>query len=265
MARRFAPAVCASAVASMIVLAGCASGPATAEPASSGPSANGEPTGELTIYAAASLAVAFDELASAFESENPAIDVMPIVYDGSSTLARQLREGARADVFAAADEANMGRVEDLVDGTSDIFATNTLVLATPAGNPAGIDGLADLGDPAFTVVLCEPEVPCGAASQRLLDAAGVTVDAASREQNVTAVLTKVASRDADAGLVYRTDVAGRTDVEGIVPEGAADIVNRYPIAALNESDSPEAARAFVAFVIGAAGQRILASHGFGAP
>jgi molybdate transport system substrate-binding protein len=251
-------------VAPVLALGGCAAVPATAEPPAS-TSTGGALSGELTIYAAASLAGAFDELAASFESENPGIDIRPIVYDGSSTLARQLQEGAPADVFAAADEANMGKVDALVEGAGDIFATNTLVLATPAGNPAGINGLADLADPEVTVVLCEPEVPCGAASTTLLDAAGVDVAAASLEQNVTAVLTKVASGDADAGLVYRTDVVDRTDVESIVPEGAADVVNSYPIGALTDSEQPQAARAFVAFVTGARGQQILAAHGFGAP
>ncbi|HEX5857859.1 MAG TPA: molybdate ABC transporter substrate-binding protein [Microbacterium sp.] len=262
--RRARLAVTAALVAPVLGLGACASVPATAEPPSSA-STGGALRGELTIYAAASLAGAFDDLAAAFESDNPGIDIRPIVYDGSSTLARQLREGAQADVFAAADEANMAKVDALIEGDGDIFATNTLVLATPVGNPADITGLADLADPEVTVVLCEPEVPCGASSQTLLDAAGVSVTPASLEQNVTAVLTKVASGDADAGLVYRTDVRDRADVHSIAPEGAADVVNRYPIAALTESAQPRAARAFVDFVTGTPGQQILAAYGFGAP
>jgi molybdate transport system substrate-binding protein len=240
-------------------LTGCAGAAAGDAPSAAAPRA------ELTVYAAASLATAFDELADAFESENPRIDIRPIVYDGSSTLATQLLEGADADVFASADEPNMAKIETRVDGASKIFASNTLVIATPAGNPADVGSLEDLADPALTVVLCAPDVPCGAASQRLLDAAGVTVMPASLEQNVTAVLTKVASGDADAGLVYRTDVIGRSDLDSIVPDGADAVVNRYPIAALRESAHPDAAGDFVAFVTGSEGQRILAAHGFGAP
>ncbi|HWI31146.1 MAG TPA: molybdate ABC transporter substrate-binding protein [Microbacterium sp.] len=249
-------------VASLTLLSACATGAGTApteaptEPALSG---------ELTIYAAASLGAAFDELATEFEADNPGVDILPIVYDGSSTLAAQLLEGARADVFATADEANMEKVAELVDGSPEIFATNTLVIATPRGNPAGIEELSDLADPALTVVLCAPEVPCGSASQKLLDAAGVALTPASLEQNVTAVLTKVASTDADAGLVYRTDVADRADVDSIVPEGADAIVNSYPIATLAASANPTAAAAFAAFVTGERGQGILASYGFGAP
>ena len=114
-------------------------------------------------------------------------------------------------------------------------------------------------------VLCAPEVPCGAASTSLLSSAGVDVDAASLEQNVTAVLTKVAAGEADAGLVYATDVVGRDDVEAIVPDGADAVVNHYPITALTEASNSAGAEAFVAFVLSDEGQRILADHGFGAP
>jgi molybdate transport system substrate-binding protein len=114
-------------------------------------------------------------------------------------------------------------------------------------------------------VLCAIEVPCGAASQKLLTNWGVEAAPASFEQNVTAVLTKVAADEADAGLVYRTDVQGRDDVEGIVPDGAENVVNRYPITALTASANPDAAAAFVAFVTGERARAILAAHGFGAP
>jgi molybdate transport system substrate-binding protein len=184
------------------------------------------------------------------------------VYDGSSTLVTQINEGAPADVFASADEKNMDKAGDAaVD--PQLFATNTLVIAVPAGNPGGVETLADLPD--ATVVLCAPEVPCGAASAALLDNAGVSVTPASQEQNVTAVLTKVAAGEADAGLVYATDVVGDDAVESIVPEGAAEVVNRYPIAALADAAYPEAAAAFVAFVLSGAGRAILADFGFGAP
>ena len=184
------------------------------------------------------------------------------VYDGSSTLVTQLLEGAPADVFASADEANMDKLEDAaVDPT--LFASNTLVIAVPTGNPGGVKTLDDLAD--VTTVLCAPEVPCGAASATLLSNAGVTVEAASLEQNVTAVLTKVAAGEADAGLVYATDVVGRDDVEAIVPDGADEVVNHYPIAALSEASNSAGAEEFVAFVLSDEGQRILADHGFGAP
>lgn len=257
----------AAAAASLLLLAGCASADqapgATAEPSVSiGP----ELTGELTIFAAASLGSAFDEIATAFEAQNPSLEVVPIRYDGSSTLVTQLTEGAVADVFASADEKNMMKMTDAgLVAAPELFATNTLVVAVPQGNPGGVEDLADLGDPAVTVVLCAVEVPCGAASTTLLANAGVTVTPASLEQNVTAVLTKVAADEADAGLVYATDVVGRDDVESFAPEGAADVVNRYPVAALDDAPNPEAAAAFVAFVLGEKGQAILAARGFGKP
>ena len=266
---RRSPVLAALAAASVLLLSGCgaadgehpdsppASGPATTEP---------ELSGELTVFAAASLTGAFDELAMRFEERHPSLDVLPVVYGGSSTLAAQLLEGAPADVFAAADEDTMQKVTDAgAAADPQVFATNTLVLVMPAGNPGGVEDLSDLADDSVTVVLCAAEVPCGAASQTLLSRAGVTVTPASLEQNVTAVLTKVASGEADAGLVYATDVLGREGVKSLVPGGAADVVNRYPIAALPDSGNPEAAREFAAFVLSEQGQEVLARHGFGGP
>lgn len=221
-----------------------------------------EPAESLTVYAAASLKAAFDEAAESFEAENEGIDVQAINYDGSSTLATQIVEGAPVDVFASADERNMQKVVD--EGLAkdpQPFATNTLVVAVPAGNPGQVKTLADLAN--VKTVLCAPEVPCGGASQTLLANAGVSVTPVSQEQNVTAVLEKVAANEADAGLVYATDVMGDDDVESFVPEGADDVVNVYPVAALENAQSPEAAQAFVEFLLGEKGQAILAKHGFG--
>ncbi len=259
----------AVAAASLLVLTGCAStaGDAGAS-APSAASATSTPAlqGELTVYAAASLKAAFDEISVQFEKDNTGVDVLPVVYDGSSTLATQLIEGAQVDVFASADEKNMTKVTDAGLITApEPFATNTLVVATPTGNAAGVKALADLADPAVTVVLCAAEVPCGAASQTLLSNAGLTVTPVSLEQNVTAVLTKIAADEADAGLVYKTDVQGRDDVDSFTPDGADAVVNTYPIGTVTSSKNPEAAAAFAAFVTGAKGQKILAGFGFGAP
>ncbi|WP_336641154.1 molybdate ABC transporter substrate-binding protein [Microbacterium sp. USHLN272] len=244
-----------------LALAGCANAAPSAPAPSSTDAAADTLDGEVSVYAAASLAGAFDEIATAFTAEHPDVTVVP-VYDGSSTLVTQILEGAPADVFASADEANLDKAGDAaVD--PELFASNTLVIAVPAGNPKGIADLADLAD--VTTVLCAAEVPCGAASTKLLDAAGVTIEAASLEQNVTAVLTKVETGEADAGLVYATDVIGRDDVEGVVPENADDVVNHYPIAALADAPNPNAAQAFVTFVLSDAGQAILAEFGFGKP
>lgn len=244
-----------------LLLAGCTSSPA----GDSSAAGEGALTGEVTVFAAASLASAFDEIAAQFEQAHPGVDVRPISYDGSSILATQIVEGAPADVFASADEDTMATVVDAgLAAEPSLFATNTLVIAVPAGNPAGIESLAGLSDASTRIVLCAPEVPCGRATRALLEDQGVRVTPASSEQNVTAVLTKVAAGEADGGLVYATDVAGRDDVEVIVPEGAEDVVNRYPIAALADAADPDVAAAFVAFVLGADGRAVLADRGFGA-
>ncbi|BDV31471.1 molybdate ABC transporter substrate-binding protein [Microbacterium terricola] len=260
--------VVAAVAAASLLLTGCATGAAGTDGTSPAaePSASADVSGDLTVYAAASLKAAFDEISSRFEQENPEVDILPIVYDGSSTLATQIIEGAPVDVFASADEANLTKVVDAgLAGSGQLFATNTLVVATPAGNPAEVQELADLADPAVSVVLCAEEVPCGAASAALLAQADVDVTPVSREQNVTAVLTKIAADEADAGLVYVTDVRGRDDVFSFAPEGADQVVNRYPIASLTAAPNPAAAAAFTAFVVGAEGQEILADFGFGAP
>jgi len=225
-----------------------------------------ELTGELTVYAAASLQGAFDELAAGFEAQHPSLDVQPITYDGSSTLATQIIEGAPADVFASADEKNMQKVVDAgLASEPELFASNTLVLVVPAGDPGGVTGLDDLANPDLTVVLCAAEVPCGAASTTLLSNAGVTASVDSYEQNVTAVLTKVAAGEADAGLVYVTDAATADEVDTVDVDGADAVVNHYPVVALTGSENVDAADAFVAFVLGEEGRKVLASFGFGMP
>ncbi|MDF2561927.1 MAG: modA [Microbacterium sp.] len=250
--------VAATASVIGLLLGGC-SAASSAEPAPS--AAEKGLTGQVTVFAAASLSPVFDEIAAAFTDEHPAVEVAPIVYDGSSVLVTQLTEGAHADVLATADERTMQSLVDTgLAEDPEPFATNTLVIATPAGNPAGITSLADLA--GATTVLCAPEVPCGAASQELLDRAGVSVSPASLEQNVSAVLQKVAAGEADAGLVYATDVVGE-DVEGFTPDGSDEVVNRYPIVALD--GTTDAGRAFVEFVHGPIGRRLLADHAFGAP
>ncbi|GGD67091.1 molybdate ABC transporter substrate-binding protein [Microbacterium murale] len=249
-------------------LAGCAGSTADAGPsAGSDASSADELTGELTIFAAASLSGAFDELSAEFEKQQPDVDVLPISYDGSSVLATQLIEGAAADVFASADEPNMAKVTDegLADDAS-AFATNIMQIAVAPGNPHEIDGLEDLTDTSLLTVLCAPEVPCGNASHTLLDAAGLALTPASEEQNVTAVLTKVKSGEADAGLVYRTDVTAAGDeVEGVEIEGAEKATNVYPLTTLADAQNAPAAQAFVDFVLSDAGQKVLADFGFGAP
>jgi molybdate transport system substrate-binding protein len=238
---------------------------ATSAAGSAGTSGAGNLSGELTIFAAASLKKGFDELRDQFQTANPGVTVKEITYDGSSALVTQIQGGAQVDVFASADTNNMDKITDMVD-TPQEFATNTLEIAVAPGNPKGITGLADLAEPGVTVVLCAAEVPCGNAAHTALDKAGVTVTPASEEQNVTTVLTKVASGDADAGLVYRTDVmSSGGKVDGVDFPEASEAVNHYPIAVLKEAKNPDAAKAFIDLVLSAEGQQVLADLGFGKP
>jgi molybdate transport system substrate-binding protein len=257
---RRAAAAAAVLVAGALALSGCA-----ATPTSVAPSAG--PEGEITVFAAASLGGAFTELAEQFEAANPGTTVR-LNIAGSADLATQIIEGAPADVFASADEKNMAKVIDagLVDGNPVDFATNALEIAVPPGNPAGIDTLADLAAPGVKLVVCAPEVPCGAATATAAQAGGVTLDPVSEESSVTDVLGKVSSGEADAGLVYVTDVIAAGDaVEGIAFDESAAAVTTYPIAALAPSDASAAASAFVAFITGDEGVAVLGAAGFGRP
>lgn len=235
-----------------------------------------ELSGELTVFAAASLGPAFDEVANEFEALHPQLEILPISYDGSSVLATQLIEGAPADVFASADRKNMHRVAEagLADGEPVDFATNMLEIAVAPGNPLGIESLENLADGKseqlngreISVALCAEVVPCGAAARTLIAKAEITITPASEEQNVSAVLFKVRSGEADAGFVYVTDTkAAANEVDGIAIEGADAATNVYPIVSLAGSDNPGAAAAFLAFVASVDGRRVLSSFGFGAP
>ncbi|RWZ51503.1 molybdate ABC transporter substrate-binding protein [Labedella phragmitis] len=257
------------AVGSALVLplVGCAGGVDTVPGSSSaGTAAEEELTGQVTVFAAASLSDVFGTFETRFEELHPRVDVL-VSFAGSSSLAEQIRQGAPADVFASADLATMASVED--DGAvsgSTAFTSNSLELVVPVGNPAGVTGLADLARSDLAIALCAEEVPCGAATVTLLDAVDVEAAPDTLEQDVTSVLTKVRLGEADAGLVYRTDVLAAGDaVEGIAVDGADDVVNVYPIAVLADAPNPDAADAFVDFVLSDEARGILDGAGFGAP
>lgn len=268
-------AIATAAVA--LLLSGCASsapgGSAPDDRTNSAEAAGGDSAlaGSLSIAAAASLEPAFRELAGRFTEANPGVTIENLTFDGSSALAEQINRGAPFDVFASADEKNMARVEDL-GLTADVpiaFATSSLEIAVAPGNPLGIKTLADLADPdrvdaGLVVVICAPEVPCGAASHTLLDRDGVDLEPASEEQNVTAVLQKVASGEADAGLVYRSDVLrSEGAVEGIEIAGSIEAAGTYLIAPLKDSKPLDAARAFVEFVHSDGARALFDELGFG--
>ncbi len=221
----------------------------------------------ITVFAAASLKGSFTEIGKQFETEHDGVTVK-FNFAGSSDLVAQIQQGAPADVFASADTKNMDKARSaaLVDGAPQDFATNTLQIATPPANRAKVDSLDDLARPATKVVLCAPEVPCGAAAQGVEKASGVDIKPVSEEQSVADVLGKVISGEADAGLVYVTDVKAAGDqVNGVEFPESSDVVNTYPIVALKGSKDGETARKFADFVAGVKGQSILAAAGFGKP
>ncbi|MTB86771.1 molybdate ABC transporter substrate-binding protein [Aeromicrobium senzhongii] len=221
----------------------------------------------VTVFAAASLAPAFTEIARDFEDRHEGVDVR-LSFAGSSALAAQILDGAPADVFAPADEPTMARVQQdsVAELSPVVFATNTLVLVVPAGDPARITSVEDLSDEGVRLVLCAEQVPCGAASRRLLEATGTRVDPVSEEQSVSDVLGKVTAGQADAGLVYRTDaLAAGERVRSVEVPGAAAVVNRYPVAALGGPDRSALAAKFVDFVSGDEARTVLTTAGFGTP
>ncbi|MEM7276319.1 MAG: molybdate ABC transporter substrate-binding protein [Actinomycetota bacterium] len=220
----------------------------------------------LRVFAAASLTEAFDELAIAFEAAEPDHRVQ-LVVAGSATLRDQVLAGAPADVVAFANEAVMADLvaAEVVEAPVD-FATNRLTLAVPADNPGAVAGLDDLGRPELFVGLCATGVPCGDLAQDVLAAADIEAAVDTFEPSVRAVLTKLAERELDAGLVYSTDVAAEPSVRAVELPDGTDAVTRYPIAAvLRDADQQPAARRFIDFVTGPEGQATLAGFGFGRP
>lgn len=221
----------------------------------------------LTVFAAASLKSTFEQLGEQFESEHDGVTVQ-FGFAGSSDLVAQIQGGAPADVFASADEKNMAKLTDdgLNGSEPEMFATNTLMIAVPPGNPAGIESLQDLTMDGLNLVVCAPQVPCGSATQKVAESAGLTLDPVSEEQSVTDVLTKVTSGEADAGLVYVTDVESAGDkVEGIEFAESDAAVNQYPIAVVKDSKNADLAQQFIDLLTGEQGQKVLTDAGFGKP
>jgi molybdate transport system substrate-binding protein len=222
--------------------------------------------GTVTVLAASSLTDAFGEIAAAFETEHDGVDV-ELSFDGSAKLATAIIEGAPTDLFASADEANLTKVadEDLLAGEPSTFATNVLQIVVPAGNPLGIDSLDDLLPPDLTLSLCGEEVPCGKYAGQAFEKAGLEVPPAGDQENVKGVLTQVQLGEADAGIVYLTDVLAAEDVEGIDLAADQQVEATYPASVLADASNPEAAAAFLVFLTGEEARSILEGLGFGLP
>ena len=260
------------AIAGLLVVGGCGSedgspqgGGASSDTATSLGSPS--PSGRLTVFPPASLKKTFTEIGDAFEKAHPGTKVT-FSFAGSSDLVAQLQQGAPADVLASADQKNMAKATaDSLTSTSPVaFASNTLEITVPAGNPGQVHSLADLARPGVKVVLCAPEVPCGSAAAKVEKAAHIDLKPVSEEQSVTDVLGKVSTGEADAGLVYVTDVKGAAgSVQGVPFDESSKAVNVYPIATLKSSRNAALADAFLHAVTGAPGQDILAAAGFAKP
>jgi molybdate transport system substrate-binding protein len=218
----------------------------------------------VTVFAAASLQESFTTLGKAFEKQHPGTKVT-FNFGGSDSLAAGITGGAPADVFAAASAKTMATVTDHQDtvGTPTTFVRNQLEIATLPGNPDKVSSLKDLTKPGLKVVLCDKTVPCGAAAQKALDASGLDLTPVSYEQDVKGALTKVELKEADAAVVYKTDVRAAGDkVEGVDFPESAKAVNDYPIALLKNAQNAAAAKAFIALVKSAQGQKVLTDAGF---
>ncbi len=223
--------------------------------------------GDVTVFAAASLTNAFTELGDAFTAANPGAKVT-FNFAASSELVAQIDEGAPADVFASADTNNMAKLTDAGNYASEpvVFTANLAEIVVAPGNPHGIIGVADLANPDLIVISCAPEVPCGRYAQQILDNAGVVVTFKSLEENVRAVVAKVTLGEADAGIVYATDVLNAGDeAAGVEIPADINVVAEYPIAVTKAAATPQAAQAFVDFVMSDAGRAILESYGFVSP
>jgi molybdate transport system substrate-binding protein len=263
---------CACATA-LLAVAGCGSSTGTgtgtgtgSAAAGAGSAASSGVTGTITVLAASSLTEAFTTLGKQFEQAHPGTTVK-ISYGASSTLAQQILQGAPADVFASAASSNMDQVVAGGGATAPKdFARNVMEIAVPPANPANIGGVADLSRPGVKVALCQVQVPCGATAQKVFDNARVKVTPVTLEADVKSTLTKVQTGEVDAGLVYVTDVrAAGSKVKGIAIPDAVNASTAYPIAPLTKASNAAGARAFVDYVLSAAGRAVLTQDGFEQP
>jgi molybdate transport system substrate-binding protein len=262
MFRRHIKVLAATGAASLVALAACSSSSSSTAPAAVASQA--KPTGTLVVFAATSLTDAFNKIADQFEAANPGVTVK-FNYNGSSSLATQITQGAPADVFASASPTNMKTVTEasLESTTPKTFAANQGEIMVEAGNPSHVKSVSDLASPSLKVVTCAPSVPCGALATQIFKNAAVTVNPVSQEQNVGGVVTKVSLGEADAGIVYVTDVkANGSKTAGVAIPADQNATTTYPIAEIKGAPNATAAAAFISYVLGPDGQQVLKSFGF---
>jgi len=249
----------AALIASAFLAAAC--GSSVAAPSQGSP----QPlSGNLSVFAAASLTDSFKALGHSFHQQYPGV-TFQFNFAGTPTLVTQIEQGARADVFASADTANMDRVkaDGMAAGTPRVFARNRLEIAVAPGNPKGIHELKDLGRSDVIYIAAGPTVPAGKYAAQALAKAGVAVTPKSLETDVKSVLSKIELGEADGGIVYTTDIkAAGAKVLGVAIPDQTNVVATYPIVTLKASPSFAQAEAFIAFTTSSQGQATLESFGF---
>lgn len=242
------------------LLGACGSSGSTAAASPSGTPLSGP----ISVFAAASLTDFFRALGLSFQTANPAV-VAEFNFAGTPTLVTQIEQGARADVFASADTTNMDKLtaDGFTTGTSQVFARNQLEIVVGPGNPKAITSLADLAKPGVIYISEAATVPAGKYSLQALKKAGVTVTPKSLETDVKSVVSKVELGEADAGIVYTTDVkAAGSRVTGVPIPDSFNVIASYPLVAVKGTKNADAANAFIAYVLSPAGQAKLQSFGF---
>lgn len=271
--RHLATGSAAGLLAATLLLTGCSSGGSSDADDSGSPAGSGSTSGstsglsgEITVFAAASLTGSFTTLGKQFQEANPGTTVT-FNFAASSTLATQITQGAPADVFASASPTNMETVVTAgAAEASDDFASNSGEIAVAAGNPGGVTSLADLANSDVTVAVCQPQVPCGKLATTIFANASITVKPVTEEADVKSTLAKVTTGAVDAGIVYVTDVkAAGDDIEGIEIPADQNATTKYPIAALTGSQNTDLAKAFTEYVLSADGQKVLTDAGFASP
>jgi molybdate transport system substrate-binding protein len=258
--------IAATVAAFGLLVAGCSSSGAPKAGGGGASSSAIGVSGGITVFAAASLTESFATIGRRFEAAHPGTKIT-FKFDASSTLATQITEGNAADVFASAAAKNMDAVAQAGDAVEPRdFASNTMEIATPPGNPARISSVTELAKPSVKVALCEPAVPCGATAQRVFDNAKITVKPVSREPDVKSTLAKVELKEVDAGVVYVSDVrAAGARVSGVQIAADVNASTTYPISVLKKSKNAPLANAFVDYVLSDDGQQVLREAGFSAP
>ena len=266
---RHSPRVLFATAALVVGLTGCGSGndgDSGSSVSSATSSSSRVPSGNITVFAAASLTESFTELGRQFDAAHPGTTVT-FSFAASSALATQINSGAPADVFASASQKNMDQVVSAGDASdAKVFAKNVMEIATPPNNPAGVMSVNDLSKSSVKTALCQPQVPCGSVAEKVFSNAKLTVKPVTLEPDVKSVMGKVQLGEVDAGVVYVTDVMAAGDkVKGVQIPEHLNASTSYPIAALTYSGNASVAAAFVDLVLSPAGQGVLSEAGFEGP